>query len=132
MGNIVDSSVRRIGEMPPVKALPPTKPKTVLEKCQAWARTEYYDEQKFYSNMVRDVQSSLSFARRKSTIVQHLWGVTSVRSDSKHHKLPGPFHICVSALVECRVACLQSLLRAVGMFSASVFVIINFGDAFAI
>ena len=26
----------------------------------------------------------------------------------------------------------QSLLRAVGMFSASVFVIVNFGDAFAV
>ncbi len=40
--------------MAPVKALPPTKPKTALEKCQAWARTEYLDEQKFYANMVRD------------------------------------------------------------------------------
>ncbi len=40
--------------MAPVKALPPTKPKTVVEKCQAWARTEYHDEQKFYANMVRD------------------------------------------------------------------------------
>jgi hypothetical protein len=101
--------------MAPARALPPTKPKTTAEKLQAWLKDEYCNDVKFSSNLVCSTQA----------------GSLELINCLEQTCIQVGIYVLKRSCSDCSVI-LQALLRAVGLFSASVFVIVNFGDAFSV